>query len=246
MFSGVIDLRRRKSVRFGVVIPLIRHALRHVDCLMVLALLLTAGCARPEEAATPASPRGKVSAEVAEQGPRLVGQPPNVALELPPRMTQALADEHTEFRTLTPPEFLDDIVPGKSGWSYPYDSRQAPFAVIADFDGDGRMDVALLQQNVRGGRAAVVLDRTPAPRVLVLRTWVWDVLPNTRSDPGPFRFYLTRFPAGRFRVPDFGGSGDTSQVADLAHEGVELSYFGKAATTYYWSDGAFRSVTTSD
>jgi hypothetical protein len=233
----VTNVRLRESA------TVIRHASRRVD-LLILALLLVAGCARRDELNAPA--RGKVAAEIADQGPRLVGQPPTVQIDLPPRMTAALAADVKSFTTLTPFDFAAEIVPGTSGWSYPYDSLQAPFAVIADFDGDGRDDVALLQHNARGGRAAVVLDTAPAPRVLVLRSWVWNVLENSRSDPGPERFYLTRFPAGRFRVPDFGGSGDTSQVADLAHEGVELAYFGKSATTYYWSDGAFRSVTTSD
>ena len=233
------DLRRRKSVRSGVVIPLIRHALRHVDCLLVLAILLTAGCARRNEA-PPA--RGKVSAEIADQGPRLVGQPPTVQIELPPRMTTALAADDTSFTTLSPFDFVADIVPGTSGWSYPYDSLQAPFAVIADVDGDGRNDVALLQRSQSAERVVVVFDRAPDPRVVVAKAWSRA----TAGDTGPTGFYLTRFRAGPYHVPDFGGSGDSSRVVTLPYTGIEVSNFGKAATTYYWADGQFRSVTTGD
>jgi hypothetical protein len=201
------------------------------------------GCARSETKKQADSPRTKVSAEIADQGPRLVGQPPTVQIELPPRMTLALADENAGYTTLTPQDFVAEIVPGTAGgWSYPYDDRQAPFAAIADFDGDGRSDVALLQRSNLGGRAAVVLDAQPAPRVVELRAWT----NAATGESGKTGFYLTRFPAGRFKVPDYGGSGDTSQVADLAYEGIQVSAYGKAATTYYWTDGQFRSVTTGD
>jgi hypothetical protein len=229
-----------KPVRSNVRIPFIRHAPGQVDFLIALALLLAAGCAQREEAEAPA---GKVSAEIADQGPRLVGQPPTVQIELPPRMTLALADENAGYTTLTPHDFVAEIVPGTAGgWSYPYDDRQAPFAAIADYDGDGRSDVALLQRSNTGGRAAVVLDAQPAPRVVTLRAWT-NAATGESDKSG---FYLTRFPAGRFKVPDYGGSGDTSQVAELAHEGIQVSAYGKASTTYYWSDGQFRSVTTGD
>jgi hypothetical protein len=74
-------------------------------------------------------------------GPHLVGNPPTVQIELPPRMTLALAADDTGFATLAPFEFVSALLPGpeaKGVWRYPYDGRQAPFAVIADFDGDER------------------------------------------------------------------------------------------------------------
>jgi hypothetical protein len=233
-------------VHLNVRVPLIRRATWHVELLLVLAMVIAPGCARREEKPANPSARGKVSAEIADQGPRLVGQPPTVQIELPPRMTTAIADVGPEgFATLSPFDFVKEIVPGDTtggGWRYPYDGRQAPFALVADFDGDGRDDVALLQRSNEGGRVAVVLDPRPAPRVFILRAWTNAATGETAKTG----FYLTRFPAGRFKVPDYGGSGDTSQVAELAHEGIQVSNYGKAATTYYWSDGQFRSVTTGD
>jgi len=209
---------------------------------LLLALLLLGGCARSEKAE---APRGKVSAEIADQGPHLVGNPPTVQIELPPRMTLALAGSDTSFTTLTPFDFVHEIAPGSNvegAWGYPYDGRQSPFAVIADFDGDGRDDVALLQRSASAGRVVVVFDRADAPRVETAKQWSR----MTAGDTGKSGFYLSRFPAGPYKVPDFGGSGDTSRTVTLAHEGIEVSNYGKAATTYWWTGEKFDSVTTAD
>lgn len=207
--------------------------------LIVLALLT--GCGRTD---TPA-PKGKVAAEVAERGPRLVGNPPTVQVELPPRMTQALAADDTSFTTLTPFDFVPDIVPGdttQGAWRYPYDGRQAPSAVIGDFDGDGRDDVALLQRSHDAGRVVVVFDLADGPRVASAKTWNL----STAGEREKSGFYLTRWPKGPYRVPDFGGAGDTARHVDFAHEGINVSNFGKAATAYSWTGERFEPVTTAD
>jgi hypothetical protein len=209
---------------------------------LLLVLLLLAGCAPSKKTE---APRGKVSAEIADQGPRLVGNPPTVQVELPPRMTLALAEGDTSFTTLTPFDFVHEISPGssvKGTWHYDYDGRQAPFAVIADFDGDGRDDVALLQRSASTGRVVVVFDRTDGPKVANAREWSRV----TSGDVGKSGFYLSRFPGGPHKVPDFGGSGDTARTVTLAHEGIEISNYGKTATTYWWTGDKFDHVTTAD
>jgi hypothetical protein len=207
-------------------------------------LLLLAGCAPSQEKAE--APRGKVSAEVADKGPRLVGEPPTVQIELPPRMTLALSQDDTSFTTLTPFDFVPGIVPQpgdeKGAWRYPHDERQAPFALVADFDGDGRDDVALLQRSGSAGRVVVVFDRAEGPRVATVKEWSR----MTAGDTGKSGFYVSRFPAGAFKVPDFGGSGDTARTVVLEHEGIEISNYGKTATTYWWTGEKFDSVTTGD
>ena len=211
---------------------------------LLIVLLLLAGCGRTETPQAEA-PRGKVSPEVADQGPRLVGNPPTVQIELPPRMTRALAEKDTSFTTLTPFEFVHEISPGstvKGAWAYPYDGRQAPFAVIGDFDGDERDDVALLQRSASRGRVAVIFDRSYGPLVVIVKSWSR----MTAGDAGKSGFYLARFPAGTLKVPDFAGTGDTSTTVTLLHEGIEVSNYGKAAMTFWWNRVAFESVTTAD
>ena len=195
--------------------------------LVVLALVVLAGCAQKQEV-----PRGKVAADVADKGPRLVGNAPTVQIELPPRMTQALAAGDSGYATLTPCDFVSEIVPGDAtdgAWRYSYNAREAPFAVIADFDGDGSDDVALLQHSLDAGR------------VVVAKAWER----TTAGDTGKSGFYLSLFRAGPYRVPDFGGSGIDTTVT-LAHEGIQVSNYGKAATTYYWTGDKFASVATGD
>ena len=215
-----------------------------IRILLLLLVVMASGCAKSETPRTE-TPRGKVSPEIADQGPRLVGNPPTVQIELPPRMTLALAGGDTSFATLSPFDFVDEISPGSSAqgaWAYPYDGRQAPFAVIGDFDGDGRDDVALLQRSLSSGRVAVVFDRAEGARVMTAKAWSRTLA----GDAGRSGFYITRFPAGSFKVPDFGGTGDTSSTVTLPHEGIEVSNYGKAATTYWWNGEAFESVTTAD
>ena len=208
--------------------------------LFVLIALLVAGCARKQ---TQEAARGKVAPEIADRGPRLVGNPPTVQIELPPRMTQALGD--SGWTTLTPFDFVQEIVPGDTtsgAWDYPYDGRQAPFAVIGDFDGDGKDDVALLQRASGKVRVAVVFDRAGSPIVATAESGDLGIAGDTHKSG----FFLTRFRKGPYRVPDFGGSGDTARTVTLANEGIEVSYYGKGATTYYWTGDRFESVTTGD
>jgi hypothetical protein len=216
-----------------------RGNLRIVAALAALALL--AGCA-PKES----PPRkGKVSAEIADTGPRLVGNPPTVQIELPPRMTQVLAEDDTSYSTLSPFDFVSDIVNADTtggAWAYEYDGRQAPFPLIADFDGDGRDDVALLQRSPARGRVIAVFDVIDAPRLVFVTSW-----DRMRSgDAGKSGYYLSRFRAGPYKVPDFAGSGDTTSTVTIAHESIEVSNYGKTATTYYWTGENFESVTTGD
>jgi len=206
---------------------------------VILILLVLGGCAKPQE-----TPKGKVAPEIADKGPRLVGNPPTVQIELPPRMTRELAAEDTSFKTLTPFEFVYEIVrtdPVDGAWRYSYNGRESPFAVIADFDGDGNDDVALLQRSQTKGRVVAVLDRGDEPRVVLVKEWERV----TSGDVGKSGFYLSLFRAGPYHVPDFGGSGIDTTVT-LAHEGIQVSNYGKAATTYYWTDERFASVVTGD
>jgi len=173
--------------------------------------------------------------------PSLEGTPPIVRLVLPARFEEALSAE-ASFSTLTSTDFGPEILQGTGGFTYPWSGNEAPFGVIADFDGDGRRDVAVLQRSATHGRAAVVLDTQPRPRVVELRRW-------SRADVGETRalspFYLRLHPKGTMRVPDFGGTGADTTVT-VVHEGIEVVAYGQAARTYWYSNGNFTSLTTAD
>jgi len=214
-----------------------------------LALLIAAtatGCGGGTDTSSsrdpePDSARDESPASPATGAPSLEGTPPEVRLVLPARFEEALPAGES-FTTLTPTDFGPEILRGTGGFTYPWSAREAPFAVIADFDGDGRRDLTVLQRSATHGRAAVVLDAEPRPRVAELRRWA-------RADAGDTgarsAFYLRLHPAGTMRVPDFGGTGTDSTVT-LAHEGVEVVAYGQAARTYWYDGGDFASIGTAD
>jgi hypothetical protein len=216
----------------------------------LILLVVLSGCAKP----APEPPKGKVSAEVADQGPRLVGNPPTVQIELPPRMTQALARGDTAYATLSPFDFVPEIVPGDTAsgvWRYPYDGRQAPFAVIGDFDGDERDDVAILQRltepslmhpSMEGGRVVFVFDRMTGAVAVTATSWNFPAA----GKGGKSAFYMTRYPAGRHSLPDFGGSGADTRTITLPFESVEIANWGKTARVLAWTGEGFEAIQTAD
>ena len=212
-----------------------------------LLLIVLSGCRGRSETDSSSTPTAEDSTKEGEEvrsgtAPSLTGAPPDVRIELPPRFGEALAADGSGFSTLGPTDSGPEILGGTGRWSYPWTAREAPFAVIADFDGNGSKDVALLQRSEGEGRAVVVLDVPPRPRAVELRRW-------SRADAGESgpltSFYLRLHRAGLMRVPDFGGSGADTTVT-LPREGIEVVAWGKAAKTYWYSNGRFESVTTAD
>jgi hypothetical protein len=212
----------------------------------LLLLASTAGCGPGPDTSSSREPvadsaRQEVPDDAMSASPSLEGTPPEVRLVLPARFEEVLAAEGS-FSTLGPADFGPEILRGTGGFTYPWSGTEAPFAVIADFDGDGRRDVAVLQRSATHGRAAVVLNTEPRPRLTELRRWA-------RADAGDTGalspFYVRLHPAGTMRVPDFGGTGADTTVT-LAHEGIEVVAYGQAARTYWYSNGAFTSLTTAD
>jgi hypothetical protein len=217
-----------------------------VSALLLLAL---AGCAGDERTTTTdTSPAPDTTAPAPSEPapttpPLFEGTAPAVTLVLPERFDTALHDDDSTMVTLPHSAFGPEILGGAGGWSYPFTPREAPFGVIADFDGNGTRDVALLQRADDEARAIVVLDVPPRPRVLTLRKWKRA----EAGEPGPLSgFYLRLHPAGTIDVPDFGASGRADSVVTLPREGVQVVAWGKAARTYWYSNGDFVSLQTAD
>lgn len=222
----------------------------HVAILTLVGIL--AGCGSPpgdkgtsdEAELDTTSSSAEAPALEPGTGPRLVGTATDVTVDLPARFLEALAAHDSTFVTVTSGELSPEILggPGGGGFRYPWSEREAPFAVFADFDGNGTRDAVLLQRSADTGRVVAVLDVPPRPRVVELRRWAR----MDAGESGPMTsFYLRLHPAGAMHVPDFGGGkGDTTIV--LAREGVTVAYFGKAARTFWYEDGRFESRTTAD
>ena len=217
---------------------------------LLLLAALASGCARGPDTSS-SSTAGPPAADStpardpipsASGPPRFEGTPPEVSLVVPARFDEALAADRA-FVTLTGRDFGPEILGGSGGFAYPWSAREAPFAVIADFDGNGARDVALLQRSDKEGRAVVVLDVPPRPRVVHLRRWARSAAGDTGELSA---FYLRLHPAGTIRVPDFGGSGAGDSTVTLVHEGIEVVAYGQAARTYWYDNGDFASIGTAD
>ena len=96
-------------------------------------------------------------------GPRLVGTGAERRLLLPPRLMDVLRAQQPGFETMRRADLAPDsrdLVAGSD------DRRVAPFAVIGDFDGDRRPDVAMFGHAGPHRRIVVILDRRGGPRVM--------------------------------------------------------------------------------
>ena len=179
-------------------------------------------------------------------------------LVLSPCMVEALARGGTKFRTRADVDYIplmvseteeraaNDTTPRRGPRSYPErtypaDSLHRPWALLGDFDGDGRLDAALVQSTPDSGRV-VVVTCAPGTQVIELRRWS-RVLAGDLANPSDF--YLARAPAGPLAVPDFAAGGKPT-TATLASEGITLANLGSAAQTFYWQDDHFERLTTAD
>ena len=95
-------------------------------------------------------------------GPRIVGTGAERRLHLPPRLLDVLHAQQPGFETMRRADLAPD---SRDGFPGADESRIAPFAVIADFDGDRRPDVAMLGRDREHRRIVVILDRAAGPRV---------------------------------------------------------------------------------
>jgi hypothetical protein len=173
----------------------------------------------------------------AHDAPRFDGKRnADLRLVLPPRFEQALAAEGPDFATLGFADFVPEVARAKTGWNTPYSARQTPFAVVTDFDGDEKRDVALIQRSSTHGRAVAVLDGA-TPRVVELRRWAW----NTGGSGGRTPFHLVAAPGSHTRPR--GGRGPDANER-IVTGGVQLVYPGMGTVTYFLEeDGRFRPST---
>jgi len=198
-------------------------------CVLLVATWLAGavGCA----------PRGD---HAADAGPLLVGPVHAPRLVLPERMRERLERGVPGFRVATLEDFHPEVRAFLASPGYAWSRTQAPFAVIGDFDGDERYDIAVLQCSDDSSRFVVVLDTEPVPRVV-------EVGRGARI-PGEWHGlsdYLSYVPSGEMTWPDF--EADTpDSIVWLEHAAFERSIFGKAALTYVYEQGEFRTYATGD
>jgi len=124
--------------------------------------------------------------------------------------------------------------------SYHFSERQTLFAVIGDFNGDGKKDVVLQGYDKTSDLLIAVVSSAKGPRVIEIKKWTAiDMMKNAviglqRED------YLTFVPKGKINSPI------EKEPLRLSADAFQLVYFEKAGTVYYLSGGKFEQYTTGD
>lgn len=181
-----------------------------------------AGCPRP--------PSASESTSTGRNGP--------VRLVLPARFEAALAGFSPGFRRWPDSEFIESVREG-----YPYTARQAPSAVIGDFNADEVSDAAVLGTIGSDRVVLALLDSSGSVRISELaraphvRTWI-----NTgaRNESGEWLFLRLRTVREATRCAGV-------NYEDRDGEAIVLEYFGKASTVYYLdSAGMWRTGCGND
>jgi hypothetical protein len=137
-------------------------------------------------------------------------------LQLPATLRTALDTYDREFQPWRLQEYDERVVAKQQ-------QLGALFGVVADYNGDGRVDVALDGHNASDEMVFVILSDGAAYRGVELMRSGRD--PEAR----PRQQYLELYPAGPDRNP-----------------GVDIISEGQGGIAYYWKDGRFQEVVTGD
>jgi hypothetical protein len=187
-----------------------------------------AGCANSRDADDADETAAPADTAVAAAAPPRVAAPANSdslvvamsaagpVLQLPAAMRTALDAYEREFQPWRLQEYDERVVAKQN-------EIGALFGVTADYNGDGRVDVALDGHNASDEMVIIILSEGTAYRVIELMRGGRD--PEAR----PRQQYLELYPAGSERNP-----------------GVDIISEGQGGIAYYWKDGRFQEVVTGD
>jgi hypothetical protein len=166
--------------------------------------------------------------EAAIHGPAVVKSSGRFELVLPPEMSAAIQTAVPGFRTETLASYHSDIQK-----YYRFTSRQAPWAVVGDFDGDGRPDV-ILDGHVgdRCYRLCVWGRHSPAVDTLSVRAC-------NRGATGLGSVLM-------FVAPGERGTNFSDDVVFIYTDAYDAYHWEKAGSTWYWKDGRWNEFTSSD
>jgi hypothetical protein len=173
---------------------------------------------------------------VQAQGPRFVGRAGRSHLWLPPDMLAALRAMDSAFVPYDDAEYRADLL----RW-YPVDAHARPYAVIADFNGDGRRDVVMEGQSPRRTGRIVLLSSRAGFQALLLAEQP-QAAPMATLSKGRRTVYLSYVAPGKIdSTPELEDS-----VLALRHEAFEVGYWEQAGVLYYWNGRAFAQYVTGD
>ncbi len=132
---------------------------------------------------------------------------------------------------------------------YRLNSREAPFAVIGDFNGDGILDVVMDGDNRSSGRRVVLMSSQQSFTATEIDSLVRisSDIESSRSNKGPIRGWEEGIDVGlSWAKPGTYRSAYESKPLVLKTDAFVVSYFEKASVLYYLRDGKWNNFTLSD
>lgn len=149
-------------------------------------------------------------------------------LVLPEVMVDLLRDSIPSFQPWT-----IDHYDGETRNVYLFSHREAPWAVIGDFTGDGIEDVVIEGRDDDRDLRLSIISQSGRYRLLVL-----EINPPPR--PTLAGHFL------RFRAPGRVGTNYSDETFILRADGFEEVIYEKAVTLYYWDGDHFAEFATAD
>lgn len=205
--------------------------MRAVVCAIVLVTLLSL------------RPLGARSESAASE-PAIVFANQSHVLVLPDGIRSALAEYDPTFRVRQDVDYSPS-----TRETYEYTARQAPFAAIGDFNGNGRLDVVVDGDSERVGRRLLVLSEGQAYAVRELNSFdklTEDIL-KYRRDPSAERhpesgpgYGVSLLEAGRHQSPF------EEHPLELKNDGWIAHALGKAACASYLEGDEVKSYVLGD
>jgi hypothetical protein len=153
---------------------------------------------------------------------------------------EALKKYDPKFKVWTEQDFAPSVLK-----YYTFSSRQMPWTVVGDFNGDDTNDVVMLGANDSNHLLVVILSGKEKFRVLEIESF-------NKTDPKKeCTVGLPIKECGLWRYLTYSGPGTRKSPHEkkelfLTTEGFELNYFEKSATLYFHDKGKFRTYTTAD
>jgi hypothetical protein len=123
----------------------------------------------------------------------------------------------------------------------PPTEASALFAALGDFNGDGRMDVALHGRDSTRALIVVLLTEADSVRVVTLND-----RPLALDRGMPRGEYISLVRRGVIPADTIDGDGYEKVPVRLDRDAFELVYWQKASTLYYWRNGRFVEWITRD
>ncbi|MHB8915569.1 MAG: hypothetical protein ACYC4K_07125, partial [Thiobacillus sp.] len=103
-----------------------------------------------------------------------------------------------------------------------------PVIATGDFDGNGKIDQAILIEHKKDRKIAVCLSTAKSTKLVVLSNpYCHDYVSTSRAGGNHYNF-------------------DTDKTETIKNDGVSVSCFEKAGATYLYENGTFRQIVDSD